>query len=202
MFKYMALYSMIQFCTILILYFRVTNISDWEYLYIDLVIINLVALTMSLNHPSEHISRHSPPRVLMAAPTVFSLVGHLVVCIGFQVGVYFFLLQHDWFCSTSDQSPPCLSDSGHVKWRPNNGSFPITPNRFNYERCQKMNEHGAKHVDEDGEVIVATHLSATLFYFSCFQYIITAFVFSVGEPFRRPVTSNIYFLMSLIGLTG
>merc|ERR1712106_939933 len=42
----------------------------------------------------------------------------------------------------------------------------------------------------------------TLFYFSCFQYIITAFVFSVGEPFRRPVTSNIYFLMSLIGLTG
>ena len=61
-----ALYSMIQFCTILILYFRVTNISDWEYLYIDLIIINLVALTMSLNEPSDRISRHSPPRVLMA----------------------------------------------------------------------------------------------------------------------------------------
>ena len=135
---------MIQFCTILILYFRVTNISDWEYLYIDLIIINLVALTMSLNEPSDRISRHTPPRVLMAgenfikifltfnvilAPTVFSLVGHLVVCIGFQVIVYLFLLQHEWFCSMSDQSPPCLDSSGYVLAKPNNGSYPVTPNR-------------------------------------------------------------------------
>ena len=70
---------MIQFCTILILYFRVTNISDWEYLYIDLIIINLVALTMSLNEPSDRISRHTPPRVLMAGENFIKIFLTLIL---------------------------------------------------------------------------------------------------------------------------
>ena len=40
---------------------------------------------------------------------------------------------------------------GHVKEKPNNGTFPVTPNRFDYQRCMEMNENGAKHVDEDGD---------------------------------------------------
>ena len=39
-------------------------------------------------------------------------------------------------------------------------------------------------------VIVTTHMSAAIFFFSCYQYVIMAFVFSVGEPFRQP--GNIY----------
>lgn len=66
MFKYMALYSMIQFCTILILYWRKSNLSDMEYLYIDLLIIDLVALTMSLNRAYSTISEISPPKVLVS----------------------------------------------------------------------------------------------------------------------------------------
>ena len=44
---------------------RVTNLSDLQFLYIDLIIINLVALTMSLNNPSERISQQAPPRILV-----------------------------------------------------------------------------------------------------------------------------------------
>ena len=69
MFKYMALYSMIQFCSILILYWRKSNLSDMEYLYIDLLIIDLVALTMSLNKAYKTISQTPPPRALVTAPT-------------------------------------------------------------------------------------------------------------------------------------
>ena len=29
-------------------------------------------------------------------------------------------------------------------------------------------------------------MSAAIFFFSCYQYVIMAFVFSVGEPFRQP----------------
>jgi len=50
MFKFMALYSLIQFCSITLLYNRLSNLSDLQYLYIDLIIIDVVALTMSLNH--------------------------------------------------------------------------------------------------------------------------------------------------------
>jgi cation-transporting ATPase 13A2 len=75
MFKYMALYSMIQFCTILILYWRKSNLSDFEYLYIDLLIIDLVALTMSLNPAYKSISTISPPKALVT--------GEYFYCTGF-----------------------------------------------------------------------------------------------------------------------
>lgn len=71
MFKYMALYSMIQFCSILILYWRKTNLSDWQYLYIDLIIIDIVALTMSLSPAYKRISEIPPPKALVTGKYYF-----------------------------------------------------------------------------------------------------------------------------------
>lgn len=45
-FKFMALYSMIQFCTVTLLYLEISNLSDYQFLYIDLFIIIPVAATM------------------------------------------------------------------------------------------------------------------------------------------------------------
>jgi len=49
-FKFMALYSVIQFCTVTILYNKFSNLGDLQYLYIDLIVIDVIALTMSRNH--------------------------------------------------------------------------------------------------------------------------------------------------------
>ena len=43
-FKYMALYSMVQFISVLILYTNLTNLGDTQFLYIDLVITTTVSL--------------------------------------------------------------------------------------------------------------------------------------------------------------
>jgi cation-transporting ATPase 13A3/4/5 len=45
-FKFMALYSVIQFVTVLRLYQVNTNMSDMQYLWIDLCIIFPLAVTM------------------------------------------------------------------------------------------------------------------------------------------------------------
>lgn len=42
----MALYSMIQFCTVTLLYQVISNLSDYQFLYIDLFIIIPLAGTM------------------------------------------------------------------------------------------------------------------------------------------------------------
>lgn len=51
MFKFMALYSLIQFVTITIVYYYLSSLSDVGFMYIDLVIIDLIAFTMSRNYP-------------------------------------------------------------------------------------------------------------------------------------------------------
>lgn len=53
MFKFMALYSLIQFITITVLYSYGTLLSDVGFMYIDLVVIEIVALTMSRNYPCK-----------------------------------------------------------------------------------------------------------------------------------------------------
>merc|ERR1719219_1495302 len=39
LFKFIALYSMIQFVSLLIIYYYTSNLSDWMFMYIDLVIL-------------------------------------------------------------------------------------------------------------------------------------------------------------------
>ncbi len=46
MFKYMALYSFIQFTSALILYWFDSNLGDFQYLYIDLPIILTIVVLM------------------------------------------------------------------------------------------------------------------------------------------------------------
>ena len=55
MFKFMALYSLIQFITLTILYSHVTLLSDIGFMYVDLVVIDVVALTMSRNYPCKFV---------------------------------------------------------------------------------------------------------------------------------------------------
>ncbi len=46
MFKFMALYSFCEFCSVLILYRYDSNLGDFQYLYIDLLIILTLAVVM------------------------------------------------------------------------------------------------------------------------------------------------------------
>ncbi|KAI0219960.1 putative cation-transporting ATPase 13A3 [Lamellibrachia satsuma] len=44
--------------------------------------------------------------------------------------------------------------------------------------------------------------TAVIFYVSCFQYLMLAFCFSKGPPYRRPIWTNVLFLLALIILTS
>ena len=60
-FKYMALYSMIQFISVIILYTNRTNLGDTQYLYIDLVITTTVAVLMGRTKPWNVLVKQRPP---------------------------------------------------------------------------------------------------------------------------------------------
>uniref|UniRef100_T1P9I0 Haloacid dehalogenase-like hydrolase n=1 Tax=Musca domestica TaxID=7370 RepID=T1P9I0_MUSDO len=152
-FKYMAAYSMVQFVSVMILYSIDSNLTDKQYLYIDLGLISIFAFffgkTESFNGP---LVKQVPLSSLISLTPLASIVLHLLVVIAFQVAGWFHVHQQEWF------EPFVYSSDEHLGcWE-------------NY----------------------------TMFAISSFQYIILAFVFSKGAPYRRPIWSNIPFCLTLI----
>ncbi|XP_078284290.1 polyamine-transporting ATPase 13A3-like [Rhinoraja longicauda] len=45
---------------------------------------------------------------------------------------------------------------------------------------------------------ISNYANTTVFFVSVFQYITIAFVFSMGKPFRKPISTNYLFLAVLI----
>ncbi|XP_036900997.1 polyamine-transporting ATPase 13A2 isoform X7 [Sturnira hondurensis] len=96
-FKFMALYSLTQFISVLILYTINTNLGDVQFLVIDLVITATVAVLMSRTGPAPVLGRARPPGALLSVPVLSSLLLQVALVAGVQLGGYFLTLAQPWF---------------------------------------------------------------------------------------------------------
>ncbi|XP_042636191.1 polyamine-transporting ATPase 13A2 [Orycteropus afer afer] len=96
-FKYMALYSLTQFISVLILYTINTNLGDVQFLAIDLVITTTVAVLMSRTGPALVLGRARPPGALLSVPVLGSLLLQVALVAGVQLGGYFLTVAQPWF---------------------------------------------------------------------------------------------------------
>lgn len=97
-FKYMAAYSLTQFVSIMILYSIDTNLTDLQFLWIDLFLITVFAIffgrTDSYHGP---LAAYSPPAALLSLAPVMSLLLHMFIVIIFQAFSFFYVQQQSWF---------------------------------------------------------------------------------------------------------
>lgn len=84
-FKYMALYSMIQFASVVMLYDSFSNLSDNQFLWIDLILIFPLAIFMSYTKSSKTLSTYMPTANLISFPVLSSVIGQILIQFGFQV---------------------------------------------------------------------------------------------------------------------
>lgn len=150
-FKYMALYSFIQFISVLILYTFQTNLSDLEFLYVDLVITTTIAILLGYTGAYEKLVAKKPPDSLVKVSNIMSILVQVMVTAAFQLGILFYLREQDFF----------------------------------------------KVVDEPEEETY-TWESTVIFLSSSFMYIAVAISFSKGPPFRKPIYTNVPFLIAII----
>ena len=115
-FKYMALYSMIQYTSVLLMYWVGVNMSDLQYLYIDLFTIMPFAITMSRTQPSGVLVATRPLGRLVHPYVLFSLITQIFVQTGFQVAAYLFVQTVPYYKpmeffvnQTSDDDGPLLA---------------------------------------------------------------------------------------------
>ncbi|KAM7404348.1 hypothetical protein PAMP_011704 [Pampus punctatissimus] len=97
LFRYMALYSLIQFCSVLILYTVKSEMADLQFLFCDLGLVTLLAVVMGTGGPSKELHRRRPPASLLALPVLGSLFIHTCTVILGQVSALLITMSQDWY---------------------------------------------------------------------------------------------------------
>ena len=152
-FKYMSLYSAIQFTSVSFLYASASNLGDFQFLYIDLLLILPIAIFMGWSGPYPELSKKRPTASLVSRKILTPLLGQIVLVILTQLVGWLFVRQQPWY------QPPVLD-----------------------------REHSNSENSEN----------STLFLLSCYQYIVSAVVLSVGKPFRQSMAHNLPFVVTLL----
>ncbi|GAA5825204.1 hypothetical protein JCM11251_006142 [Rhodosporidiobolus azoricus] len=96
-FKFMALYSLIQFTTVSLLYAIASTLGDFQFLYIDLALILPIAVTMGRTEAFSRIHPKRPTANLISKKVLSSLIGQIVITSGFQIVTYFYIRTRDWY---------------------------------------------------------------------------------------------------------
>ncbi|XP_070810736.1 polyamine-transporting ATPase 13A3-like [Pituophis catenifer annectens] len=178
-FKFMSLYSIIQYLSVLLLYSVLGNLGDVQYLFIDMAIILSLAFSMSLNSAWRELVPQRPPNSLVSPQLLLSVLGQILLSLAFQVGGFLLVQRQPWYLQ-QDESCSGLSPNGSAS---PNATAPPDP--------------GGQDPDS-----VCSYENTTLFFLSCFQYVFVALAFSKGRPFRQPTQTNGLFLASLLLVSG
>jgi cation-transporting ATPase 13A3/4/5 len=96
-FKYMSLYSAIQFVTVSILYKRGTNLGDFQFLYIDLFLILPLAIFMSWSKPFERLVTKRPTANLVSPKILIPMVCHILIILIFQIILWLWVQDEPWY---------------------------------------------------------------------------------------------------------
>ncbi|XP_074046704.1 polyamine-transporting ATPase 13A3 isoform X3 [Macrotis lagotis] len=176
-FKFMALYSIIQYCSVTLLYSILSNLGDFQFLFIDLAVILVVVFTMSLNPAWKELVAQRPPSGLISGALLFSVLSQIIISIGFQCFGFFWVRQQPWYELWTPQSDAC------------NLSRSFSSNSSHFDNETEHDAHNIKNYE-----------NTTVFFISSFQYLIVAIAFSKGKPFRQPCYKNGFFVVSVIVL--
>jgi len=144
-FKYMSLYSAIQFTSVSFLYASASNLGDFQFLFIDLLLILPIAIFMGWTGPFPVLSKKRPTANLVSRKVLTPLLGQIAICITIQAVAFQAVRRQPWFI------PPHLDR-------------------------EKSNVQNSE--------------NTTLFLTSCFEYILSGIVLSVGPPFRQSMAHN------------
>ena len=108
-FKYMMLYSMIQFICVTLMLIYITYLSDFQFLVSDLFIIFPLEWFLAMTHPHDKLTHHYPVSGLLSFPVIISIIAQTALVFVFQFGGYHILRNHYGFeniCDFDDNEDP------------------------------------------------------------------------------------------------
>lgn len=98
MFKFMVAYSLVEFTSVAFLYYFDSNLTDFQFLYIDIVLILVFAFFFGKTHAHPGKLHKKPPATsLLGFVALFSITMQILVSILFQVLSYTILRSYSWY---------------------------------------------------------------------------------------------------------
>ncbi|PWN25160.1 hypothetical protein BDZ90DRAFT_281756 [Jaminaea rosea] len=96
-FKFMALYSLIQFTSITILYSWASSLGDFQFLLIDLALIVPTAIAMARTLPYPELAVKRPTSNLVSKKVLTSMLAQVLICSGAQGFAYWYTTIQPWY---------------------------------------------------------------------------------------------------------
>ncbi|NXM01131.1 AT134 ATPase, partial [Tyrannus savana] len=185
MFKYMALYSTIQYLGVLLLYWQLNSFGNYQFLFQDLAITTVIGMTMSFTGAYPKLVPYRPPSQLISPPLLLSVVLNILFSLSMQIFGFVVVQEQPWYSKT-DLHRGCLSMKNHME----NSSYSLGLHGV---------RDGAHERTDNG---YRSYENTTVWLLSTINCLIVALVFSKGKPFRQPIYTNYVFILVLIGQLG
>lgn len=103
LFRFIALYSIIQFAPSIILYSNYSTLGDYMFLYEDLFLVFPIVITMGLTGTAKKLSLKRPAGSLFSPYVLITLMMHMAVSVAFQVIALTVVSKQDWFIPVYDE---------------------------------------------------------------------------------------------------
>lgn len=94
-FKYMTLYSMVQFTTVCLLRYNGHNITAMQFIAFDMITVLLLGSALNSSGPSMELNRERPDESLISLPVLASIISQALVQVGFQYGLIATLMPYN-----------------------------------------------------------------------------------------------------------
>ena len=146
-FKYMIIYSLVQFISVTLLMIVGSYLSDYQFLAVDGFIIFPLAFSLPRTEPYQKLSKHHPTDALISFPVIVSILSQCLIAFIFQ------------FISIK------LLYDNKEKW---------------YKKCELT-------FNDD---VIECPGNTVIFLISNIQYLITASVYIISKPFKKPFYTN------------
>ncbi|CAN8190692.1 unnamed protein product [Coccothraustes coccothraustes] len=185
MFKYLALYSMIQYLGVLLLYWQLNSFGNYQFLFQDLAVTTVIGVTMSFTRAYPKLVPYRPPSQLISPPLLLSVVLNILFSLSMQIFGFVVVQEQPWYSQTDIHSA-CLSVNNHER----NSSSSLGLHRVR-DGAHEQTDNGFK-----------SYENTTVWLLSTINCLIVALVFSKGKPFRQPIYTNYVFILVLIGQLG
>eukprot|EP00076_Gallus_gallus_P043592 XP_025009130.1 probable cation-transporting ATPase 13A4 isoform X1 [Gallus gallus] len=184
MFKYMALYSTIQYLGVLLLYWQLNSFGNYQFLFQDLAITTVI---VSFTEAYPKLVPYRPPSQLVSPPLLLSVILNILFSLGMQILGFLMVQKQPWYSKTDIHSA-CLSVNNHVE---------------NSSSASSLGLHGVGGGDPtEVDNGYKSYENTTVWLLSTINCLIIALVFSKGKPFRQPIYTNYVFILVLVGQLG
>ncbi|XP_063772480.1 probable cation-transporting ATPase 13A4 [Pseudophryne corroboree] len=174
MFKYMAMFGLIEYINTLLLYWQRNIFGNNQFLVHDFAIMFVIFLTMSSTPAYHKLAPYRPPGQLISPSMLFSVVYNVLFTIAMQTYAFLIVQKQPWY-SHKDVYSVCYPGNTTLNTE-------LTTNLIT-KRTKKNYE---------------SFENTSLWLLTACHLVILAFVFSKGKPFRKPLYTNYIFVATLI----